>query len=73
MRAKLSVAEVILVFLIATAIVMAVVAPFWFLWVNVVPYFWPEGPKEVIEPSYWMFVGGVLLVHWLTKLLGLRK
>jgi len=51
------------------ALMLAVIClVIWGLWTNVVPYFWPTGPQEVINPEYWKFYFAILLFIILRKL-----
>lgn len=42
---------------------------FWALWTWVLPQIWPTGPETLIRPGYWLFVGCLLLLGFIGKLL----
>lgn len=35
---------------------------FWWLWVTVLPSWWPEGPEHIIRPGFWAFVGAWIIL-----------
>jgi hypothetical protein len=41
----------------------------WSLWSWVLPQIWVGGPEAVIHPSYWLFVGMLLLASLIGKTL----
>lgn len=34
----------------------------WSIWTWVLPQVWPDGPDAVIRPSYWLFVGELIVI-----------
>jgi hypothetical protein len=42
---------------------------FWALWTWVLPQIWPNGPDAIVRPSYWLFVGCLLLASLIGRLL----
>jgi len=61
---------VLIVSIIVTivGIILGVYWLFWSLWCFVLPQIWPTGPKNFIEPSYWLFVGTAILVSWVARI-----
>lgn len=47
--------------LIGVGLVLLIMSGIWWLWCAVVPVLWPTGPEQLINPSYWLFVGAWLL------------
>lgn len=51
-----------MVMIAIVVIIIALVAlPIWALWCWVLPQLWPTGPAALIQPSYWLFVGALIL------------
>lgn len=62
MKARLSSVEQFAFFLLGLMFYFTIAAGVWAVWINVLPYFWPEGPEEITSPSFWMFVGAIFLI-----------
>lgn len=41
----------------------------WQLWLIVLPAIWATGPENLIRPSYWLFVGMLLLLSFIGRVL----
>jgi hypothetical protein len=53
------------VFLFIAIVVPLVLGAWWLiwkLWLFVLPAIWATGPENLINPSYWLFVGMLVLV-----------
>jgi hypothetical protein len=50
-------AYVFLAVVIFVPLLMGIWWLFWKLWLFVLPAVWADGPKNLIHPSYWLFVG----------------
>lgn len=50
-------------FLVLIVLVINLIA--WWLYTTVMQYFWPDGPERIINPDFWMFFAGALLVKML--------
>jgi len=70
---KVGWAQATVVFGVVLALSLSAVAVLWLLWGAVVPFFWPTGPLEIIDPPYWSFVGALVLVKLLVSAVGLKK
>lgn len=73
MKAKLSPSEWFLVIVFGTTIYLAIMAGMWALWGFVLQGLWPDGPQELIDPSFLRFVGAAVLFTWVLTMLGVRK
>lgn len=51
------------------SIVMGIWWIMWKIWTLVIPCVFPDGPVAIIHPSYWLFVGELLIVLWIRRLL----
>jgi hypothetical protein len=49
--------------------IFAIASGIWWLWCQVVPHFWPQGPVTIVHPDYWYFTGLMFLVSWLFRAL----
>ena len=58
--------KTIAVYVLALAVVVPLVLGIWWLmwslWTWVLPQVWANGPDAVVRPSYWLFVGELLLL-----------
>jgi len=50
-------------------LVMGVWWLFWSLWTWVLPQVWATGPENLIRPSYWLFVGMLLILSLIGRAL----
>lgn len=50
-------------FLVLIALIVNLIG--WGLYTTVMQYFWPDGPERIINPDFWMFFAGALLVKML--------
>lgn len=46
-------------------LLMGIYAAIWGLWCWVLPKIWPTGPENIINPSFWLFVGGLFLIRFI--------
>lgn len=35
---------------------------FWWLWVTVLPSWWPDGPEHIIRPGFWTIAGTWVII-----------
>lgn len=48
---------------VAAVGVLAILACVWLLWCFVLGNMWPNGPAQVISPSFWLFAGFWVLLR----------
>lgn len=57
--------------LFAVALVLGLLCGFyalvWLLWCFVLGAIWPDGPQAIVNPSFWLFVGGWVLISMILK------
>ena len=71
---KKVIATILLILAIALPVILGLYWLFWQLWLWVVPQFFPNASEAIKHPIYWMFVGMVFLVCFISRLLfGSRK
>lgn len=73
MKANLSLLEKVISVVIVLAVAALLLALPWLVWVNVLPYFWPDGPEQFINPPYLMFLGGWMLIAMVGRAILPRK
>ena len=63
--------ELLMVLLCVVAIVGIVLGVYWLiwcLWTWVLPQVWATGPENIINPSFWLFVGCCLIISFVGRL-----
>lgn len=60
-------------FAFSVGIILGVYAFIWWLWCGVLGYFWPAGPEQIIDPGFWPFVGLLLLLSIIGRILFKRN
>lgn len=70
MKGRFNAVEWVLILTLGVLIFILMNVPLWLLWTAVVPYFWPSGPNQVIDPPFWMFLGGIVLASLVLRSLG---
>jgi len=73
MKARYSSTELVCIFALGFAMYLGVIASVWWVWGAVMGSLWPEGPENLIDPPYLVFVGVALLVSWGASLLRVDK
>ena len=61
MPRRTSTAEVGMIFAMAAVMLLGIAAVVWWLWCWVAEQLWPGGPEGLLNPSYWTFLGVLVL------------
>jgi hypothetical protein len=49
------------------AVALVIYWLFWLLWCAVMPAIWVGGPQNIVEPSFWLFVGVCILISFIGR------